>query len=100
MASPPTLLICARSPAWPPKWMQPRLPIHPIATLAQALHGGEDYELLFTAKPAVRMPRAIAGVPITQIGRIVRTRRAQAPVTLITPHGPQPLEPRGWEHFS
>lgn len=76
------------------------LPIHPIATLAQALHGGEDYELLFTAKPAVRMPRAIAGVPITQIGRIVRTRRAQAPVTLITPHGPQPLEPRGWEHFS
>src|SRR5579863_9181982 len=27
------------------------LPLHPGATLQQALHGGEDYELLFTSRP-------------------------------------------------
>jgi thiamine-monophosphate kinase len=76
------------------------LPIAPGATLLQALHGGEDYELLFTASPASRLPRAIAGVPITPIGRIVRARRSQALITLMTPRGPEPLEPHGWEHFS
>ncbi len=76
------------------------IPIHPAATLAQALHGGEDYELLFTSSPESRLPRAIAGVPITRIGRVVRARRFQAPVTLITPQGSHPLEPHGWEHFS
>ncbi len=76
------------------------LPIHPAATLAQALHGGEDYELLFTAPPAVRMPCAIAGVPVTRIGRITRTRSNRPAITLITPEGSQPLEPRGWQHFS
>jgi thiamine-monophosphate kinase len=76
------------------------LPIAPGATLLQALHGGEDYELLFTASPASRLPRTIAGVPITPIGRIVRARRSHSLITLMTPRGPQPLEPRGWEHFS
>jgi thiamine-monophosphate kinase len=42
------------------------LPIHPAATLAQALDGGEDYELLFTAPPTARLPRTIAGVPSPQ----------------------------------
>jgi thiamine-monophosphate kinase len=76
------------------------VPIHPAATLAQALHGGEDYELLFTASPAARLPRSIAGVPVTRIGRILKSRPGQPAVTLITQEGPQPLEPRGWEHFS
>ena len=76
------------------------LPVQSGATLAQALHGGEDYELLFTAPPTVRIPRAIAGVAITRIGRIVRTRSGRAPITLITPEGRQPLEHRGWEHFT
>jgi thiamine-monophosphate kinase len=76
------------------------LPVHPAATLAEAIHGGEDYELLFTASPRTRLPRTIAGVPITLIGRIVRTRRSQAPITLITSVGAQQLEPHGWEHFS
>src|SRR6202008_3343099 len=35
-----------------------------------ALHGGEDYELLFTAAQEKRIPRHIAGVAITPIGRI------------------------------
>ena len=76
------------------------LPLHSGATLAQALHGGEDYELLFTAPASARLPRQIAGVPITQIGRIVKSRPGQPSVTLLTPQGPQPLMPSGWEHFS
>jgi thiamine-monophosphate kinase len=75
------------------------LPIHPAATLAQALHGGEDYELLFTAPPTVRLPRAIAGVPITRIGRILKSRAGQPAMTLLTQQGSQPLQPHGWEHF-
>lgn len=75
------------------------IPVHPAATSAQALHGGEDYELLFTAPAAARLPRSIAGIPITPIGRIVRRRPAHSSVTLITAAGPEPLAPHGWEHF-
>jgi thiamine-monophosphate kinase len=76
------------------------LPIHTGATLEQALHGGEDYELLFTASPASRLPRSIAGVPVTQIGRIVRKNARRPQMTLLTAQGRQPLAPRGWEHFA
>ena len=76
------------------------LPVHPAATLAQALHGGEDYEILFTAPASARMPRFIGGVPVTHIGRIIRRRSGGPTITLITAHGKQPLDSRGWEHFS
>ena len=76
------------------------LPIHPGATLAQALHGGEDYELLFTASPESRVPRSIAGVPVTCIGRIIRSRKGKPAVTIITPDGAEPITPHGWQHFS
>ena len=76
------------------------LPIHPAATLAQALNGGEDYELLFTTPPIARLPRKIAGVSITRIGRILPPRPARPAVTLLTPQGREPLKPHGWEHFS
>ena len=36
-----------------------------------ALHGGEEYELLFTARSNRRIPKEIAGVPVTRIGEIV-----------------------------
>ena len=36
------------------------------------LHGGEDYELLFTARPEAAVPEQIAGVPVTRIGEITR----------------------------
>lgn len=75
------------------------LPIHPAATLAQALHGGEDYELLFTAPPAARLPRAIAGVPVTRIGRVLRAHANRTTMMLVSPQGAKPLEARGWEHF-
>ena len=76
------------------------LPIHPGATLAQALHGGEDYELLFTAAPSTRLPKSIAGVPLTKIGHIVRPRSNRPQIALHTANGSQALEPQGWEHFS
>lgn len=75
------------------------LPIHPAATLAQALHGGEDYELLFTAAPSARIPHAIAGVSITRIGRIVRPRAGKPRISLVTAQGVEALEAQGWEHF-
>lgn len=76
------------------------LPLHPAATQAQALNGGEDYEVLFTAPATSRVPRSIAGVKITRIGRIMKPRAGQPAVTLLTQHGSQPLAPHGWEHFS
>ena len=76
------------------------LPLLAKATLVQALHGGEDYELLFTAPPKARVPAVIGGVPITSIGRILRMQGRRSRVTLIGENGPEPLEARGWEHFS
>jgi thiamine-monophosphate kinase len=64
--------------------------------LKLALHGGEDYELLFTAPRNRTIPSRIAGVPITQIGRVTRTRRV---VLRNRGGGAHKLEPRGWEHF-
>ena len=61
-----------------------------------ALHGGEDYELLFTAWRGKRVPKRIAGVAITQIGQIVRERRMFVVNENATVFA---LEPRGWEHF-
>ncbi|HVU45484.1 MAG TPA: thiamine-phosphate kinase [Terracidiphilus sp.] len=75
------------------------LPVYPGATLDQALNGGEDYELLFAARPDSRIPRAIAGVPVTRIGRVVRRHAGKPAVTLVTKDGARPLEPRGWQHF-
>jgi thiamine-monophosphate kinase len=76
------------------------LPIAPGATIEQALHGGEDYELLFTAAPGTRIPRSVAGVTVTRIGRILRRTARRPTMTLMTGAGPQPLAQRGWEHFS
>ena len=63
--------------------------------LAFALHGGEDYELLFCAPRGRRVPSRIAGVPITEIGVIQRDRH----INLQRPNGSADLKPRGWEHF-
>ena len=76
-----------------------QLPVHPGASLEQALHGGEDYELLFTASSSALIPQRIAGVAIARIGRVRRRRRGQPLVTLVTPEGARSLEPRGWQHF-
>lgn len=85
-----------------------RLPLHPLArqldpkaTLHAALHGGEDYELLFTASPTTKLPRSIAGVRITQIGRILPARKSRPQITLIDYEGQRAaLLPQGWEHLT
>jgi thiamine-monophosphate kinase len=76
------------------------LPLGAGATIAQALHGGEDYELVFTAPRTAKIPRKIAGVTITAIGRILPAKTGHSRVMLLTEKGPEPLNPRGWEHFS
>ncbi|MGA8741823.1 MAG: thiamine-phosphate kinase [Terracidiphilus sp.] len=76
------------------------IPIHAGATLDQALHGGEDYELLFAARSNAAIPRSIAGVSVTRVGRIVKNRVGKPRVVVDTRSGRQPLERRGWEHFS
>jgi thiamine-monophosphate kinase len=88
------------------------LPVHPLASLAEeqklapsalqlALHGGEDYELLFTAPKWTPIPRSIAGVSIHPIGQMNALRRGETPqIHLHQPDGhSDTIEPAGWEHF-
>jgi thiamine-monophosphate kinase len=62
--------------------------------LELALHGGDDYELLFTS--AVAVPSVVAGVRVTQIGRTTQS----AGMRLVGVDGKRrPLKAGGWEHF-
>ena len=62
--------------------------------LELALHGGDDYELLFTSAAAV--PNQVAGVRVTRIGHTTPS----AGMRLIWPDGKKhALQARGWEHF-
>jgi thiamine-monophosphate kinase len=80
------------------------LPIHPLALQAGpersidlALHGGEDYELLFAAPAAARVPRSVAGVRVTRIGSLVPGKA----ISLRDSAGrKRSLNPGGWEHFA
>jgi thiamine-monophosphate kinase len=70
------------------------------APLHLALHGGEDYELLFTASPSAKIPRSILGVPIHCIGVIRKATRNQPRILLKTHEDRRiPLQPAGWQHF-
>jgi thiamine-monophosphate kinase len=60
------------------------------------LHGGEDYELLFTVPEGKQIPARIAEAKLTQIGRITRARRM---VVRDASGAARPLQPQGWEHF-
>ncbi len=75
------------------------LPVDARATLQQALHGGEDYELLFTAAPKTVVPSSLGGVALHAIGRM--KKRGKAPqVQMIHPGGKRTLlQAGGWEHF-
>ncbi len=68
-------------------------PRFPGATLEHALHGGEDYELLFTVRPRIAVPPTFAGLPLTRIGVM---RRGQPGAVCLSG---QPLPPLGYDHF-
>jgi thiamine-monophosphate kinase len=68
-------------------------PRQPRATLQQALHGGEDYELLFTAAPGVAVPVHFEGLPLTRIGTMRKGRKGAVQLEGV------PLAPLGYDHF-
>ena len=87
--------LCAESRLGAELWSA-AVPLGVEATLQQALNGGEDYELLFSAPASVKLPKALAGVTVTQIGRLVRGDG----VWLVgSDQERQELKPSGWEHF-
>ena len=66
--------------------------------LQLALHGGEDFELLFTVNPhdVGRLPRRVDGAPITRIGEI---RGNDEGVKISERARIWDLNPGGWKHF-
>jgi thiamine-monophosphate kinase len=74
------------------------LPVDARATLEQALHGGEDYELLFTASPKTEVPSQLGGVLTHAIGRM--KKRGKGPQVEMDSGGKRTaLAASGWEHF-
>jgi thiamine-monophosphate kinase len=80
-----------------------RVPTPPIpdaeVALGLALHGGEDYQLLFTVSPSKssKIPRHFGRFPLHCIGEI----RASRGINLIAPDGKTlPVETHGYDHFS
>jgi thiamine-monophosphate kinase len=69
------------------------IPVAAGATLEQALHGGEDYELLFTSDRKSRVPERLAGLPITRIGEIKRGKPGFVRL------GSRILKPLAFDHF-
>jgi thiamine-monophosphate kinase len=81
-----------------------RLPLSPPIRIFEryperlALHGGEDYQLLFTVNPgkARDVQRLARRFPISRIGRMTRGKA----VEVVDKSGKKrPLEPKGYEHL-
>ena len=68
----------------------------PQVKLRHALHGGDDYQLLFTTRAKVRIPKRIVGVAITRIGEITRARKL---IIQSADGSTRDLRPEGWQHF-
>ena len=78
-----------------------KVPIAKSADLGLALHGGEDYELLFTTPKSAKIPSRIAGVAITHVGEIRNRRDYSSAIQILGDNGRvRPLPQRGWEHFA
>lgn len=68
------------------------------SALLLALHGGEDYSLLFTVPPSKlsRLPAVFRGVRLSEIGEVTASRA----IALVSADGTeQPLAPEGYDHF-
>jgi thiamine-monophosphate kinase len=64
--------------------------------LSLALHGGEDYQLLFTVPSGKEIPASLGDVPLRCIGEIRRSKQ----ILLIRNDGRQSaLPPGGYDHF-
>ncbi|HUS11983.1 MAG TPA: thiamine-phosphate kinase [Pyrinomonadaceae bacterium] len=84
------------------------IPINPLVTelsgrraldpLMLALHGGEDFELLFTVNPrnVGKLPKRVDGISLTRIGEI---KAASEAVRVLEGSRTWQLEPGGWQHF-
>ena len=75
-----------------------RLRVRPERLL---LAGGEDYELLFTVRPAAPPTRRLAallGTPVTEVGKIV-DGAVRARWTSLPPRGEASPDANGWRHF-
>jgi thiamine-monophosphate kinase len=70
------------------------------STLDDALHGGEDFELLFTAPPNVvfNLPDELAAIGLTCIGEI--TDDAPSRLLLRSGDALKELRPAGFDHFA
>jgi hypothetical protein len=68
--------------------------------LRHALHGGDEYQLLFTAPQGHRVPNAIAGVPITLIGYIDEFPDIMIEYESDNGKLEVELKPEGWQHFA
>ena len=66
-----------------------RIPLVRASSVEQALHGGEDYELLFTAPPNAPVPKGMH-----RIGTIVEGAPGE-----IRWQGGDQIDPRGYDHF-
>src|SRR5215470_619932 len=67
-----------------------------IDPLRLALHGGDDYELLFTVRPkhAKSFPRSVGSVPLTRIGVVTSEKQ----IVLVDVNGREKrLESAGWD---
>ena len=63
------------------------------ASLEQSLHGGEEYELLFTVPGGTNVPGGFEGLPLTRFGfDCARRRRVRL--------DGQPLAAVGYDHFA
>jgi thiamine-monophosphate kinase len=70
------------------------LPCWPGVQREEAIHSGEDYELLFTAPPSVVIPETWEGLlPLTRIGEI-----QEGPAGEVLAYG-ESLPPLGYDHL-
>ncbi len=64
------------------------------ASLEQALHGGEEYELLFTVPGGTKVPERFEGLQLTRLGSIVRGIAGAVQLD------GKPLAALGYDHFA
>ena len=72
-----------------------RVPRYRGASLQRALHGGEEYELLFTASPQLAVPPLFEQGPLTRIGSV----QTGSGVVLKTENEARVLEVEEFQHF-